>query len=197
MNWLKVALAALAVGTAVPSAAQAQLGMEGPTFLQALRDRDYSKAVELLTANPRIVNYRDTNGETPLLLAVGRRDEQWAGYLLNQGADPNLAARNGDTPLIVAARAGFDTGVEWLLSMDAKVNEKNRAGETALIAAVQQRQPSVVKILLQRGADPDITDSAQGYSARDYARRDTRNRDLLKMIEAAGAKKRATSGAKN
>ena len=193
MNWLKLALAAAAVGIAVPAAAQVQLGMEGSTMLQALRDRDDAKAAELLTANPRLANYRDTNGETPLLLSISRRDEQWTGYLLNEGADPNLAARNGDTPLILAARVGFDTAVDWLLSMEARVNEKNRAGETALIAAVQQRRSGVVKVLLEHGADPDITDSAQGYSARDYAKRDTRNRDLLKMIEAAGPK----AGAKN
>ena len=191
MNWLKLALAAAAVGIAVPAAAQVQLGMEGSTMLQALRDRDDAKAAELLTANPRLANYRDTNGETPLLLSISRRDEQWTGYLLNQGADPNLAARNGDTPLILAARVGFDTAVDWLLSMDARVNEKNRAGETALIAAVQQRRGGVVKVLLEHGADPDITDSAQGYSARDYAKRDTRNRDLLKMIEATGPRARA------
>ncbi len=191
MKALKLALASVAMATAMPLAAQVQMGMEGPTFLQALRDRDDAKAMEMLTANPRIVNYRDPNGETALLTAIGRRDEQWTGYLLNQGADPNLASRDGDTPLILASRLGFDTAVEWLIGLNAKVNDKNRTGETALIAAVRGRQARAVKVLLENGADPDISDSAQGYSAREYATRDTRNRELLKLIEGAKSKKPA------
>ena len=52
-------------------------------------------------------------------------------------------------------------------------------GETALIVAVQQRQPPVVKLLLEAGANPDKADHAAGYSARDYAKRDTRSREIL------------------
>ena len=51
-------------------------------------------------------------------------------------------------------------------------------GETPLIVAVQQRQPPIVKLLLAAGADPDKTDSAAGYSARDYAKRDSRAREI-------------------
>ena len=56
-------------------------------------------------------------------------------------------------------------------------------GETPLIIAVQQRNLPIVRVLLGEGADPDRTDHAAGYSARDYATRDPRARDILKMIE--------------
>jgi hypothetical protein len=49
----------------------------------------------------------------------------------------------------------------------------------------------IVRKLLQAGANPDRTDAAAGYSARDYAARDPRARDILKLIEdkkAAAAK---------
>jgi hypothetical protein len=49
--------------------------------------------------------------------------------------------------------------------------------------AVQQRQLPVVRLLLDAGADPDKPDSAAGLSARDYAKRDTRARQILQMIE--------------
>ena len=52
---------------------------------------------------------------------------------------------------------------------------------------VQQRQVDAVKLLLAKGANPDKKDAAAGYSAREYAKRDTRNRDILAVIEAAGA----------
>jgi len=49
---------------------------------------------------------------------------------------------------------------------------------------VQQRQVPIVRRLLAAGANPDKTDSAAGYSARDYAARDSRASDILKLIEA-------------
>ena len=58
-------------------------------------------------------------------------------------------------------------------------------GETPLIIAVQNRDLALVRLLLANGADPDRTDSAAGFSARDYARRDTRSRELLAAIEAS------------
>jgi ankyrin repeat protein len=169
---------------AVPAAAQ-MAGADGDAFVSAVRDRDGGKATELLAKHRNaIVNTRDGKGDTGLIIAITRRDESWTGFLLNQGADPNYAARNGDTPLIAAARVGYEDAVDWLLQMGAKVDVANRAGETPLIVAVQARQPAMVRTLLQKGADPDKTDNAQGFSARDYARRDNRGGELLRLIEA-------------
>ena len=66
-------------------------------------------------------------------------------------------------------------------------------GETALILAVQQHQIAIARALLAAGANPDKTDNAAGYSARDYARRDNRARDILKMIEATKPKPAAAA----
>ena len=52
-----------------------------------------------------------------------------------------------------------------------------------VIIAVQQRNLPVVRVLLNQNANPDKTDSAAGYSARDYATRDPRARKILKMID--------------
>ena len=94
-----------------------------------------------------------------------------------------MKGKGGDTPLIAAARVGFERAVEWLLQMGAKVDADNKMGETPLIVAVQQRNPRIARILLSKGANPDKTDAAAGYSARDYATRDPRARDILKLIE--------------
>jgi uncharacterized protein len=171
---------------ALPAPAAAQLGgFQGQDFVNAVKSRDGNKATQLLTDNPGgLVNARDGDGNTALLIALARRDTDWTGFLLNKGADPNLAGKGGDTPLIVAARLGFDDAVGWLIDMGAKVDGANRMGETPLIVAVQQRQSAVVRLLLAAGADPDKTDNAAGYSARDYAQRDTRNREILQLIDA-------------
>ena len=75
-----------------------------------------------------------------------------------------------------------------MLQLGAKVDAANRMGETPLIVAVQQRQLDAVKLLLAKGANPDKTDTAAGYSARDYAKRDTRNREILRRSKRRKAK---------
>jgi ankyrin repeat protein len=183
MNWAKLLSVALATLLAAQPAAAQVLGSD--SFVKAVRDRDGDKAMEMLQSRGTLaLNSRDDKGDTGLIVAISRRDDDWTGFLLNQGADPNMAARNGDTPLIAAARVGFDDAVLWLLSKRARVDATNRMGETALTIAVQARQVPIVKLLLEAGADPDRADSAAGYSARDYAKRDNRSREILKLIEA-------------
>ena len=185
MNKLRFALAAACLGL-LPQPAVAQMGLgAGYEFIKAVRDRDGAKAHDLIDSNPPgILNSRDGDGSTPLMIAVSREDPLWTGFLITRGADVNLAGKGGDTPLIAAARVGFTEAVDWLLEAKAKVDASNRMGETALIIAVQQRDAVLVKRLLAARADPDKTDSAAGLSARDYAQRDTRSRQILQLIEA-------------
>ena len=193
MNWAKVAapLLAMMLGAAP---APAQISMSSGDFVAAVRDRDGDKAMELLQSRgSQIINLRNDRGETALIVAIQRRDDTWTGFLLNQGADPNLAARNGETPLIAAARVGYLGALADLIRLKAKVDAANHMGETPLIVAVQNRHAAIVKVLLALGADPDKADSAAGYSARDYAKRDSRTREMLKLIEAADAERKAAS----
>lgn len=184
MNALKRAIAAaVAASLAVPAIAQTVPGNEAADFISAIRKGDSDKGLSLLSANPALANVRDTSGNTALVTAIEARQEEWTGHLLRQGADPNLARRDGETPLIMAARMGMANVAEWLISVGAKVNQPNRAGETPLIVAVQARQVPLVRFLVMSGADPDVTDSVAGYSARDYAKRDTRTPEMLRLIE--------------
>ena len=45
-----------------------------------------------------------------------------------------------------------------------------------------------MRLLLDAGANPDKTDNAAGLSARDYATRDPRARDILNLINATRPK---------
>lgn len=181
-------IAAIVAG-AVATPAAGQYVSEAEAFVQAVRDRDGPKATEILNARGEsILNRRNAKGETALLVAIGERDDGWTLFLLQKGADPNYPADDGTTPLIAAARIGFVDAVDWLLTKGADVNGTNRMGETALIAAVQQRHEPVVELLLEKGADPDKADAAAGYSARDYAKRDTRARGILELIEQSRPK---------
>jgi len=154
-------------------------------FISAVQKGDGGKAAQLLTDHPTIINARDGKGDTALIIAINRGDSDWTGFLLNKGADPNLASsKTGETPLIAAARIGFEDAAEWLLDLGAKVDGTNRQGETPLIIAVQLRQIPIIRFLLDHGANPDKVDAAQGYSARQYAERDNRSRQILQLIQA-------------
>ncbi len=195
MKSLKFALMAPIAFLAVPTPALAQLGTgpESQQFIEAVEKQDGDKATLLVRSKPRIVDSRNNKGDTALIIALSRSDRNWTGFLLNEGADPNLPGKGGDTPLIAATRTGFDEAADWLLGKGAKVDGANKMGETALIIAVQQREIPMVKLLLNAGANPDKSDTAAGLSARDYATRDTRSRQILQLIEAKKPKPASAS----
>lgn len=192
MKSLRIVLAAagLMIVCAPASAQQPGGGVsqdlgDGPVsqqFVEAVQKSDGDKATTLIASHPTIINSRDDKGNTALIIAILRSDSSWTGFLLNKGADPNAPGVGGDTPLITTARVGFEEAADWLLQLGAKVDGVNKMGETPLIVAVQQRDRRMVKLLLDHGADPDKTDTAAGYSARDYAIRDPRARDILVLI---------------
>jgi ankyrin repeat protein len=178
----------------VPAGAQLY-GSDGEAFVSAMKEGQFSKALDLVEKpGSTVVNYRGGDGDAGLHLAVRNRDPNWVGFLLSRGADPNLGNADGDTPMILAARIGFSEGVARMLMHGARVDSDNDLGETALIVGVQRRQTGIVRMLLEAGADPDKTDHASGYSARDYARRDSRSTEILKLIETVKASKKAAVG---
>lgn len=195
-GWAKAGLVlALAVVTP-PVAAQLVNQSEGETFLKAIEDGDNAKALPLIEEpGSHVVNYKGYSGNTALHIATRKRESEWVGYLLKKGADPNIPDAKGDTSLIVASRIGFAEAANWMIELGARVDATNKRGETALIVAVQQRQQRIVELLLTAGASPDKADHAAGLSARDYAKRDTRNPQILKLIETVKpTAKKAVSG---
>ena len=193
-RWMKAGMALTIACLAVPAIAQLN-GSEGEEFLKAVEERDNATALQAVEEpGSRLVNYRGYKGETALHITTRIRELSWVNYLLVKGADPDIGDRNGDTALIIASRIGFEEAAEYLLRYKANVDATNRRGETPLIVAVQQRRPRIVELLLKAGASPDKADHAAGYSARDYAKRDTRNRELLRLIETVKSTKKKVVG---
>ena len=177
-------IALLGLSLAASPASSQGVTPKGNDFLNALRESNGSKAMRMVEDSGfSIVNHRADDGSTALHIVIRTRNSNWVGYLLANGADKNAGDKNGDTPLILAARTGYGEGVARLLQSRAEIDKGNRLGETALIVAVQQRHAAIVSTLLKLGADPDKRDHAAGFSARDYAKRDSRTKDLLSLFE--------------
>jgi len=178
------AIAAIALLVSTPAGAQRM--SDGYTFLKAVRDNDGTKASSFAEqpGGAIIVNYRDpSTGEAAIHEVVKRRDSRWLSYLVSRGAKADLQSGNGDTPLTLAAQMGWIEGAEILLARGANVNGGDGRGQTPLILAVQQRDLPMVRFLLDKGANPKIADRLAGYTALDYARRDSRAEPILRLLE--------------
>ena len=177
-------VAGLLAMVASPLAAQQQ--SDGYKFIKAVRDRDGDVATKLLDEpGNTIINARDiTSGETALHAVVQRRDLTWVRFLLQRGANPNIADKNGTVPLQIAAQLGFIEGVEQLIKRGADVDVSDSTGETPLISAVHRRDIKLVEMLVANGGNPDRTDNS-GRSARDYAMLLGARAGVLEAIEKA------------
>lgn len=122
----------------------------------AIRRNDSSQVSRLLALDID-VNAADQLGETLLMHAALHVGPEVMRWLLDRGADPNLANHAGATPLM---RATADLRkVRLLIEAGVRVDHQSQLGRTALlIAARRPGAGQIVKELLAAGADPNVED---------------------------------------
>ena len=141
-------------------------------FVRALVELGADVNLRLSEVAPRVPNTASSVGTpeaTPFLLAADRADVPLMRLLLELGADPFVPNYRNTTALMVAA--GLGTGapleeagteleaheaVELLLELGADVNAVNIRGDTAMHGAAYGNFPSIVYLLAENGADPEI-----------------------------------------
>ncbi|HJZ63336.1 MAG TPA: ankyrin repeat domain-containing protein [Candidatus Acidoferrum sp.] len=100
-------------------------------------------------------------GVPPLAYIMGwmrPTDISGAKWLLDHGADPNLAwAQSGDSPLHVAAQRLDLKAVELLVSRGADVNKRRPDGRTPHTLAALHGNDEVAAWLLQHGAKDELS----------------------------------------
>jgi uncharacterized protein len=145
-------------------------------FVREMVKRGANVNLRLDKGAPKVPNTSSrigTEGATPFLLAADRSDVPLMKLLLELGADPLMPNTNGTTPLMVAA--GLETtepleeageepealeAVKMLLDLGADINAVDNDGSTAMHGAAYAQYPLVVKLLAERGADPQIWKNA-------------------------------------
>jgi uncharacterized protein len=122
----------------------------------------------------------DVPGATPFWRAAQACDLTAMQFLLDHGADPNIATEAGVTPLMVASglgwgwnfsvnsSAGWIGATKFLLAHNANVNLVAKDGNTALHGAAYVGDNDLVKLLTSSGAKVDVKNKA-GDSIADMA----------------------------
>jgi ankyrin repeat protein len=116
----------------------------------------YKYLVEELKLKPTAVNKSEEN--ILHLLAAKPNQAEIVKYFLGKGVDANKVDKEGNTPLIKAAASRETAVLEQLLAVTKNVNAKNAKGESALTIAVKSGTPENVALLLNKGADVNVTD---------------------------------------
>lgn len=141
-----------------PSQIPEHLSPPEKSLFQSAYQGDLPK-VQGLVAKGVSVNTADMENRTPLILAAFNGRTGVVEFLLANGADVNAADKSGQTALIHACKRSFNETAALLLKNGADANFQTRkTGTTALMIAAVWDNVDLVRLLLDHGADADLTD---------------------------------------
>ena len=155
----------------------------GMTPLLAAGMRDHVPSVKILVEKGGDAEQPGPQGFRPLALAIAEQRYEVGKAFMEAGADVSVASgADGLTPLMLAAAqmaaaegSMFVPGstrpidiAQGLIERGAKVNAQSNNGTTALMIAATHNNAPMIGLLMEAGADPDITNE-RGQTARDVA----------------------------
>lgn len=125
-------------------------------------------------------------GKTPLGVAIEGRKLAVAKLLVDGKARVDDVDGQGHTALHLAAQKGLNDLISYLLDRGMNIDERshNRYGSTPLQDAALEGQVESARLLLDRGANPNIVNSF-GYAPLDDARD---NQALVTLLKQHGAR---------
>lgn len=94
------------------------------------------------------INSIDDEGNTPLHIAVSRKNINLIKLLIESGADFDIQNNIGNTPLMLALDEGFDNIVLFLIKAGASVELKNKNGETPYSLAVKYKKRRIQQYIM-------------------------------------------------
>lgn len=136
--------------------------------------------IKLHKTDSNIVNKKNNEGYTPLILACYHGNEPVVSFLVDNVDDINGSSAYG-TPLMAAVVKGNLPITKLLIAKKAKTNIADANGTTALHYATLFKQNEIAKLLVEAGASYNLKDG-NGKSAYDYALINN-NKELLTLFK--------------
>ena len=129
------------------------------------------KRVEALLAAGAQVNATTEGDYCALMYAINAEDDpiDFVRILLDAGANPHALTRSGRTLLHVIVHADGQADAEvvnLLLALGLDINQRDYRGETVLGAAIEDSTPEKVKLILNAGADPNLSSNTHRCTGR-------------------------------
>ena len=128
-------------------------------------------------------NLRSRDGDPVIVIGAEAGHLNVVQYLIIRKARLNERGANEHTALTVASSRGNVAIMEALLEAGADIDKTGARKEVPIIIAAREGHVEAVKLLINEGAYLEDTDLT-GRTALDWAR-ETRNRDLINLLEAA------------
>jgi len=159
--------------------------LSGETPLMTAIDSGSPDAASLLLEHGADVNAKEKKGgQTALMWAAANRSAELVRLLVDHGADPRARSARGFTPLLFAAQQGDVESGRLLLQAGADVNDRSgNDRKTALMVAAASGNREFSVLLLEKGANPDLSDEG-GYTALHYAASDPDGADMVRALLA-------------
>uniref|UniRef100_UPI00398EAC63 putative palmitoyltransferase ZDHHC13 isoform X2 n=1 Tax=Pristiophorus japonicus TaxID=55135 RepID=UPI00398EAC63 len=128
---------------------------EGFTSLHLAVQFQHMPIIAYLVAKGQDVDAADVNGQTPLMVATCKIiGPEPTRFLIKLNASVNAVDKvHRNTPLHWAAMSGNVAALNVLLDAGANVDVKNAMGETPLGLAQQNRNPWIIRCLLDTNVD--------------------------------------------
>eukprot|EP01130_Rhizamoeba_saxonica_P005191 TRINITY_DN2077_c0_g1_i2.p1 TRINITY_DN2077_c0_g1~~TRINITY_DN2077_c0_g1_i2.p1 ORF type:complete len:400 (+),score=74.93 TRINITY_DN2077_c0_g1_i2:80-1279(+) len=132
-------------------------------FLEHSRHGDLELLIPCIQEDPELINDRDRQGSSALLLAASFGHLDIVKYLIEElGCNIHDQRTDGSTCILRAASRGHTELVQWLLENGANILDRDRCEDTSAMHASAGGHLETLKLLQEYGSDVKNERSSSG-----------------------------------
>lgn len=150
-------------------------------------DNNSTQTVRALINKLGKIDIVDDDGNTILMHAVAKKNQQLISMLLSEGANPNIFNKDGFTPMHLAASNGDNLSAYSLTTNGGDPNLVDKNGNTPLMYAAKMCDCNTIKTMISLGGDPTFINKFTGKTAIDFAKENEDN-SAISLLTIANKK---------